>query len=205
MQSSSFVWASSFIHCLAALDFGADVEQPFNCLIVQNRQAVEKSMDWILEDDMVDGLFFCATHRPQRRPCPNLYKQERKRPTPVRRRLSRTQALLRRVIRRGVYRCLEVKCRVLWGCPRSVDTAMLRIKPVVNMGVRRNFSRGHGKVDILLVFFSFLAMQRKWTYTKNVQCYDNGYIQRFPYKKILHWENVCFSENGYFKTELAEF
>jgi len=33
------------------------------------------------------------------------------------------------------------------------------------MGVRRNFSRG-SKVDILLIFFRLLAMQRKWTYTK---------------------------------------
>jgi len=53
-----------FIHCLAALEFGAYVEQPFDCLIVQNRHAVQsvgRSMDWTLEDDMVDGLFFCAT------------------------------------------------------------------------------------------------------------------------------------------------
>jgi len=51
-------------HCLAALDFGAGVEQPFGCLNVQNRQAVQsvgRLMDWTLEDDMVDGLLFCAT------------------------------------------------------------------------------------------------------------------------------------------------
>ena len=45
------------------LDFGAGVEQPFGCLIVQNRQAVQpmrRSMDWTLEDNMVDGLI-CAT------------------------------------------------------------------------------------------------------------------------------------------------
>jgi len=49
---------------LAELDLGAGVEQPFGCLIVQNRQAVQSmgsSMDRTLEDDMVDGLFFCAT------------------------------------------------------------------------------------------------------------------------------------------------
>ena len=43
--------SSSFIHCLAALDFGAGVEQPFGCLIVQNRQAVQsvgRLMDWTL-------------------------------------------------------------------------------------------------------------------------------------------------------------
>jgi len=42
----------------------ADVEQPFDGLIVQNHQvmqSMERSMDWTLEDNMVDGLFFCAT------------------------------------------------------------------------------------------------------------------------------------------------
>jgi len=49
---------------LAALDLGAGVEQPFDCLIVQNRQAVQsmrRSVDWTLEDDMADGLFICPT------------------------------------------------------------------------------------------------------------------------------------------------
>ena len=58
------VWASSSIHCLAAVDLGAGVEQSFDCLIVQNRQAMQsmrRSMDWTLKNNMVDGLFFCAT------------------------------------------------------------------------------------------------------------------------------------------------
>jgi len=62
MDSSSFERLVT-IH-LAALDLGTGVEQPFGCLIIQNRQAVQsmgRSMDWTLEDDMVDGLFFCAT------------------------------------------------------------------------------------------------------------------------------------------------
>jgi len=49
---------------LAALEVGAGVEQPFNFLIVQKRQAmqsIERSMDRTLEDNMVDGLFFCTT------------------------------------------------------------------------------------------------------------------------------------------------
>jgi len=56
-------------HCQAALDLGAGVEQPFDCLIVQNRQAVQymrRSMDWTLEDNMVDGLFFRATLKGRR-------------------------------------------------------------------------------------------------------------------------------------------
>ena len=59
-----FFWASCWNHCLAALDIGAGVAQPFNCLIVQNRQAMQsmgRSMDWTLEDNVVNGLFFCAT------------------------------------------------------------------------------------------------------------------------------------------------
>jgi len=51
-----------FTRCLAALDLGADVEQPVDCLIVQSRQAMQsmgRSTDWALEDNMVYGLFFC--------------------------------------------------------------------------------------------------------------------------------------------------
>ena len=63
--SSYFLfWASCSNHCLAALDFGAGVEEPFGCLIVQNRQVVQsigRSMDWTLENNRVDCLFFCVT------------------------------------------------------------------------------------------------------------------------------------------------
>ena len=55
---------------------------------------------------------------------PHLYKQEQKRSTPVRRRFSRTQAVLGRIIPRELYRYLESKCGVLWGCLatlRSID------------------------------------------------------------------------------------
>jgi len=48
---------------------------------------------------------------------PHLYKHERKRPTPLRRRLSRTQALLGRVTPGSGCRCRGWKCGVLWGCP----------------------------------------------------------------------------------------
>ena len=117
-----FFWASSsFIHCLAALDFGAGVEQPFRCLIVQNRQAVQsmvRSMNWTLEDNMADGLFSCATLTGRRGGMPHLHKQERKRPTPVR--LRRTQALLGRVIPGGWVLVTGIKMRSLVGLsPRS--------------------------------------------------------------------------------------
>jgi len=51
------------IHILAALDLGAGVQQTSDYLIIQNCQAVlsmRRPMDWALEDNMVDGLFFCA-------------------------------------------------------------------------------------------------------------------------------------------------
>jgi len=41
---------------------------------------------------MVDGLFFCATLKAAEDAIPHLYKQERKRPTPVRRRLKTAKA-----------------------------------------------------------------------------------------------------------------
>jgi len=57
-------------HCLATLDCGAGVEQLFDCLIVQNGQPVQsigKLMDWTFDDNMIDGLFFCATFTGRRR------------------------------------------------------------------------------------------------------------------------------------------
>jgi len=55
-------------------------------------------MDWSVKDNMVKGMFFCATLTNRRGDLSYLYKQERKRPTPMRRRSSRTQAVLEMVI-----------------------------------------------------------------------------------------------------------
>jgi len=44
-------------------------------------------------------------------------------------------------------------------------SASLKLNAAI-MGARRNFSRGGGKVDLLLTLFRLLTMQRKWTYTK---------------------------------------
>jgi len=55
---------------LAVLDLGADAEQSFNYLIVQNHQAVQsvgKLMDSISERNMIDCLFFRDTLRGRRR------------------------------------------------------------------------------------------------------------------------------------------
>ena len=89
MVSSSSFEPVVAIHCLAALHPRAGVESLFKFPIIQNRRAVQstgRSMDWTLED-MVDGLFFCATPTAAEEAIPHLYKKELKRPTPVRRRL----------------------------------------------------------------------------------------------------------------------
>ena len=52
-----------FVHCLAALDLGAGVEQPIDYLIIQNRQAIQsmaRAMDWTFEDNMFDALIASA-------------------------------------------------------------------------------------------------------------------------------------------------
>jgi len=40
LKTQFFFSASSSIHCLATLDLGASVEQPFDRFIVQNRQVM---------------------------------------------------------------------------------------------------------------------------------------------------------------------
>jgi len=72
-------------------------------------------MDWTFEDNMVDSLFFCATLTGREEAIPHLFKQERKRSTPVRRRLSRTQAVLGKAIPRGWVPVLGMKVRSLVG------------------------------------------------------------------------------------------
>jgi len=73
---------------------------------MQNHQAMHsmrRSKDWSLKDNMVNGLLLCARPTPQAEEgaIPHLYKQERKRPTPVRRRLSRSHAVTGRAIPGG--------------------------------------------------------------------------------------------------------
>jgi len=51
-------------------------------------------VDWTVKENMVGGLFLCGTlSHAAEGVMPHLCKQERKRPTPVRRRLSRTYTL----------------------------------------------------------------------------------------------------------------
>jgi len=91
-------WANSSNHCLAALDLAADVKQTFDYLIAQNRQAVQfMRRGWPFWRTTWSTVCSFAPHsQAAELAIPHLYKQERKRPTPVRRRLSRTQAVLGR-------------------------------------------------------------------------------------------------------------
>jgi len=101
----AFFRSSEFFFCplLGRLDIGAGVEQPFGCLVVQNRQAVQSVVGrWIVQWRTTWSTVCSASHsQAAEEAIPHLYRQERKRLTPVRRRLSRTQALLGRVIPRG--------------------------------------------------------------------------------------------------------
>ena len=89
---------------MAALDLVADVEQTFNCPIVQNRQAMQTmgSMDWTLWTTWSMVCSSAPHSQATEEAIPHLYKQEWKRSTPVRRWPSRTQALLGKVIPTGV-------------------------------------------------------------------------------------------------------
>ena len=68
--------------------------------------------------------------------------------------------------------CYETLCHsVPWATQRlwMVSLQQKGWETLVYMGVRRNFSSG-GKVDDLLIFFRLLALQRKWTHTKEKLC-----------------------------------
>jgi len=60
-----------------------------------------RSINWTLKDNMFDGLFFCATLTGRKGGHTHLCKQKQKRTTPVRKRLSRTHAVLGRAIPGG--------------------------------------------------------------------------------------------------------
>ena len=56
--------SSSFIPLLGSPSLGAGFENLFDCLIIQNRRAMHstgKSMDWTVNDNLVNDLFFRTT------------------------------------------------------------------------------------------------------------------------------------------------
>jgi len=87
---------------LAALDLSAGVEQPFNCLIVKNWQAVQSMGSRWIGHWRTTWSTVCSSaphSQPTEEAIPHLYRQERKSPTLVRR---RTHAVLGRVISDGL-------------------------------------------------------------------------------------------------------
>ena len=83
--------SSSFERVLAV------VKHPLGCLSVLNCQAMQsmgRSMDWTLEDNMVDGCSSAPHSQDAEEVIPHLYKQERKRPTRMWKQFSRTYAVL---------------------------------------------------------------------------------------------------------------
>ena len=104
------------------LDLGADVEQSFNCLIVQNRQAVRSMrrsmMDWTLEDNIVDGLFFCATLT-GRRGGHIPFVQAGAETSDTGAEAVKLDLGSSWEGHSGGCRCRGWKCGVLWGCPPS--------------------------------------------------------------------------------------
>ena len=112
---SSWIQTVLSIHCLAALDLGAGVEQQFDCLIVQNRQTMRsmRSMDWTLETTRSTVCSSAPHSQAAEEATPHLYKQDRKRPTPVWRRLRRTHAVLRKGLPGGWLPVSRMKVRSL--------------------------------------------------------------------------------------------
>ena len=80
------------VHCLAALDLGSGVDQPFDC---HRRRFVLRH-----------------THRPQRRPCPICTSRSG---NVLKGRLSRTHTVLGRVVSEGSVPVSEMKVRSLVG------------------------------------------------------------------------------------------
>ena len=135
-------WASSSSHCLAALDLGTSVEQPFDCLIVQNRQSVQSvGGRWIGHWRTTWSTVCSAPHsQAAEEAITHLYKQERKGPTPVQRRLWRTHAVLERVIPGGWVPVSGMKVRSLvrlsnhsafhwWSAQRAARTSCAKTQP----------------------------------------------------------------------------
>jgi len=77
-----------------------------------------RSMDWTLKDNVVDGLF-CATLTGRRGGHTPFVQAGAEKSDTRAEAVSRTQALLGRVIPGGWVRCLGWKCGVLWGCPST--------------------------------------------------------------------------------------
>ena len=84
-------------------------------------QSMGRSMDWTLKDDMVDGLFFCATLT-GRRPYPICTSRTGNVPHRCGGGWAGPRLFLGESFRVCVYQCLELKCGVLWGWPPTLHS-----------------------------------------------------------------------------------
>ena len=88
-------------HCSSALDLGASVEQPFDCLISRTVKPCSPGGGRWVGHWRTTWSTVCSSaphSQAAEEAIPHLCKQEQKLPTPVRRRLKRTPAILGRVI-----------------------------------------------------------------------------------------------------------
>jgi len=136
-SSSSVVWASSFIHCSPPRYRG----RYWAAIRLSHRPEpsgrVVRGGRWIGQWRTTLSTVCSAPHsQAAEEALPNLYRQERKRPTPVRRRLSRTQA------------CNEWK--------HESRKKRKRVSTIIH-GRPQKFFRG-GKVNILFIIFKLLMI-----------------------------------------------
>jgi len=104
--------AGSSIHCSAALDLGAGVEQPFDCL--RTVRLCSPWGRWVRHWRTTRSMVYSSAPHSlaAEEAIPHLCKQERKRPTRVRRRLSGPTLFFGRSFRGGGCRCWGWKCGV---------------------------------------------------------------------------------------------
>jgi len=80
----------------------------------------------------------------------------------------------------------------------------LYMNSAVSMGVRRNFSRGE-KSRHFAYPFQFVGDATQMDVHKKCPMLRQQFHTVFSQQENFTLRKFCFSENGYFKTELAEF
>jgi len=114
-------WASCCNHCLATLDLGAGLEQPFDCLYRSepSGHAVHEEVDG-MDIGGQHGQWFVLlhhTHRPQRKPYPICTSRSGNAWYRCRGGLVSPWLFLGGSLQGDGCWCRGWKCRVLWGCP----------------------------------------------------------------------------------------
>jgi len=127
---------------------------------------MRRSMDWTLEDKLVDCS--SALHlQAAEETIPHVYKQERIRPTPVRTRLSRTQAVLWRAIPGGGCRCRGS----IFSAPSQLKRSSLMMTPTClnNCGT--------------IFYWLYLANVNKSTVSAHIKITGSSWAKTLPRKR----------------------